>query len=57
MAWKGATGEIVYPSEYAILCAIDEAFCDEMNKELVDFRKRQADQAQKIAPNAKGKGR
>jgi hypothetical protein len=30
----------VYPAEYAILCAMDAAFCEEMNKELADYRKR-----------------
>lgn len=42
-AWVASTGEIVYPGEYAILCDMDEAFCDEMNKELADYRTRQED--------------
>lgn len=33
-AWREITGNIVYPAEYAILCAMDVAYCDEMNKEL-----------------------
>lgn len=40
-AWVQNTGEIVYPSEYAILGSMDVAFCDEMNKELADYRVRQ----------------
>jgi hypothetical protein len=41
IAWKAATGNIVYPSEYAILCAMDAAYCAEMGKELADYRARQ----------------
>jgi hypothetical protein len=41
------TGEIVYPSEYAILGSMDFAFCDEMNKELADHRTRQEDAAKR----------
>lgn len=50
MAWKAATGEIVYPSEYAILCAMDVAYCDEMGKELVAYRAREQE---RIALEAK----
>ncbi len=39
-AWRAATGNIVYPAEYAILRAMDIAYCDETNKELADFRER-----------------
>ena len=40
VAWTQATGHIVYPAEYAILRAMDAAFCEETNKELADYRKR-----------------
>jgi hypothetical protein len=40
IAWLQATGEIVYPTEYAILCAMDDAFCNEMGKELSDYNER-----------------
>lgn len=40
-------GEIVYPHEYAILAAMDVAFCDEMNKELDDLRARQEEAAKR----------
>lgn len=53
MAWKAATGRIVYPSEYAILSAIDVAYCDEMNKELKDYRDRQTE---RIAKDSKRRG-
>lgn len=39
-AWKEASGIIVYPVEYAILCAMDRAFCVEMNKELAAYQER-----------------
>lgn len=39
-AWCKASGTIVRPSEYAILCAMDDAFCDEMNRELRDYNAR-----------------
>ena len=39
-ACKHATGQIVYPSEYAILRAIDAVFCSETNKELQAYRAR-----------------
>jgi hypothetical protein len=54
-AWKASTGNIVYPSEYAILCEIDAAFCDEMNKELSDFRKREEERRAIDAKNNKPK--
>lgn len=51
-AWIELTGEIVYPSEYAILCAIDVAYCSEMNKELADYRVRERDEADTKAAKA-----
>lgn len=41
IAWRIATGTIVYPREYEVLCAMDQAYCEEMNKELADYRERQ----------------
>lgn len=46
LAWREATGNIVYPSEYAILAAVDDAYCDEMGKELEAMRIRQKEAAQ-----------
>lgn len=43
LAWREATGNIVYPLEYAILCSMDEAFCDEASKELADYHERLKD--------------
>lgn len=40
LAWQTLTQNLVLASEYAILRAIDSAFCDEMNKELKDYRER-----------------
>lgn len=40
IAWREVMDVIVYPSEYAILSAMDVAFCDEMNKELADYHAR-----------------
>lgn len=40
VAWLQATGKIVYPAEYAMLCAMDVAFCEEMAKELADYHER-----------------
>lgn len=44
-AWCEATGHIIRPSEYEVLCAMDEAYCDEMRKELADYRAREQDRA------------
>lgn len=38
IAWCEATRAIVYPSEYAILCAMDVAWRDETTKELIAYR-------------------
>lgn len=43
VAWCIATGHIIRPSEYDILCAIDVAYCDEMAKEASDYSARQSD--------------
>ena len=40
IAWLQATGNIVYPLEYAILCAMDVAYCNETAKEIADYRER-----------------
>lgn len=37
VAWTIASGNIVYSGEYAILRAMDRAYCDEMNIELTDY--------------------
>lgn len=51
LAWCEASGTILTPPEYAILSGMDDAFCDEMNRELKDFRTRQ-EEAQKAAAEA-----
>lgn len=43
--WVSVTNNIVRPSEYDTLRAMDAAFCEETNKELKDFRERQSDKA------------
>ena len=60
MAWRHATGNIVYAHEYAILRAMDGAYCTEMNNELADYRERERAKAQAEADrNSRGgrKGR
>lgn len=47
VAWEHVMDVIVYPSEYAILSAMDVAFCGEMNKELADFQAREEERAGK----------
>lgn len=49
LAWATITGNIVYPEEYDILIAMDLAFCSEANKEILDRRARQADDARREA--------
>lgn len=39
--WRDNTGHIVYPSEYAILRAMDRAYCAEMNVELSSYSTRE----------------
>lgn len=41
--WADMTGNLVRPSEYDMLRAMDAAFCSEMNKELAAARAQQAD--------------
>ncbi len=53
LAWSTASGTIVSHVEYAILCAIDETFCKEMNSELSDYRTRQEDERKRQAEAAK----
>jgi hypothetical protein len=45
LAWREATGNIVYSAEYAILCAMDDAYCEAMSEELEDMRMRLKDAA------------
>lgn len=46
LAWASVTGRIVRHSEYAILRAMDRAYCVAMNEEYEAYRARQADAAQ-----------
>lgn len=52
---------IVYPVEYAILAAMDDAFCKEMGKELTDFHAREEErrrlEAEAAANKSKRRGR
>lgn len=41
IAWRDATGSIIYPTEYGILAAMDDAYCSEMAVELKDYRERE----------------
>lgn len=51
IAWREATGAIVYPREYATLCAMDDAYCAEMNPELDAYRERREAEAAEAARN------
>jgi hypothetical protein len=42
--WLRLTGNLVYPIEYDILCAMDRVYCEEANKEVEDFRSRKQDE-------------
>lgn len=50
VAWRDASGNIVYPFEYAILRAMDGAYCAETNKELADYRARQEEERNRNNP-------
>jgi hypothetical protein len=54
LAWKEASDVIVYPHEYAILRAMDRAYCEASNAELADARTRQ-NEAQRAEIEAAGK--
>lgn len=41
-SWASVMGLLVHPLEYDILAAMDRAFCSEVDKELDDYRARQA---------------
>jgi hypothetical protein len=47
VAWVELTGSIIYPSEFAILCAMDDQYCSEMSNEAKDYRQRLQDEAKK----------
>lgn len=55
LAWKAATGNIVYPVEYGILRDMDIAYCDETNKELMAFRERENDRREQEAKKPKSR--
>lgn len=56
IAWKQATGNIIYPTEYGVLCAMDDAYCEEMNSELKDYREREADRIKEEAKRNQASG-
>jgi len=43
LAWANVTGNVVFPSEYVILRAMDATFCEETNKEFENYRARLAE--------------
>ena len=51
LAWLTLKRLIVSPAEYDILAAIDDAYCDEMNKELKQYLIRQSDSSKKPQPD------
>lgn len=51
--WASVTNIEVYEREFAILHAIDLAFCEEMNKELQAFRERTLDRQRQEVEAAK----
>lgn len=53
--WCKASGTIIHPVEYAILSAMDDVFCDEMNDELKHYRLRENDRMRKDAEANKPK--
>ena len=50
----GLSGTVVYPVEYAILRAMDRAYCAELASELKDYQARRAAE-QEATANAKPK--
>lgn len=57
LAWCEASDTIVRAPEYAILCAMDDVFCEEMNKEITDYRIRQEEERKFKSENAPWKRR
>lgn len=55
-AWCRLTGTLVYPTEYAILNAMDRAYCDEANKELDAAREREREDQKREAENRTKRG-
>lgn len=51
LAWSKLSGTIVHAPEYAILCAIDEAFCAETSAEIAAYNARQKAKAEQEAQN------
>lgn len=47
MAWKAATRNVVHPHEYAMLCQMDVAYCDEMGMEIGAYYERKREEADK----------
>lgn len=43
LAWREATDNIVYPHEYAIVAAMDVAYCEAMNTEISEYHERLKD--------------
>ncbi len=56
-AWREATGNIVYPREYAILRAMDREYCAGLNSELSDYNARKEAERAQEADKGRRKGR
>jgi hypothetical protein len=56
-SWMTINAEILYHNEVEILRAMDAAYCEEMNKELADYRDRQKAEQEKALETAKRKGK
>jgi len=57
LAWVQLTGNIVYPSEYAILVAMDAEYCSEVNKEFAAVRGKQEEEQARQIEKSRGKRR
>lgn len=57
LAWVELTGNIVYPWEYDIMVAMDNAFCDETNKEFQNLRSKQEEEQARQVEEARKRRR
>lgn len=54
-AWIELTANLVYSWEYDIIVAMDQAFCEETNKEILSIRSRNEEAQKRQAENARSK--
>jgi len=57
VAWSSITGNLVYSEEYDILMSMDQAYCEETNKELASIRSKQEEEQRKQVEKAKSRRR